>query len=541
MIKSHQDSSDSFISNSALSKSQKDNTSQNVPLEKAEASKKKKYNNDDSFHSYQLLMPKDSKKVDQCSMCKTNIFKKGLEKFYKCIQCPEMGNKICEGCFHICHKGHQKIEEAESSLLTVYDHLCTCAELDHKVNHVNLSGVNVKLNETCCFEFISKKLGFNGYMQEINSDKNYCYGCYKMFIHGQKNDRCIYDKNPKEFKFIYGNLEKCECTKCVTKQNNKKLAVEMLLYIITDPNEKHFNIRSIFYTVIKDKDLRREFIYPINSLYDGFRERSSSQITYDENFNRAEKNLLLVKEIIKLYKRIDYNFLIGFKELTGDSFYEFFDKQFFRSFVSINSERINGYKYYALYFVRKFIIYPSTDIKKKFDFGNSIQNLTPFHRLFYKMKKSTFFEILEPFGITQLFFNKLLDRAIPKTITFFEGEYSFKLILEFIKWFIILMYLDFDDLEEREMYIEKILSKISMIIKIIRVKKLFLEKKEHRVKISYYIQKLFLTCFLYYNDRIFNNLIIDEEGNFEEKIEKIKENERQLFFFLKKEKMQNKI
>jgi hypothetical protein len=33
------------------------------------------------------------------------------------------------------------------------------------------------------------------------------------------------------------------------------------------------------------------------------------------------------------------------------------------------------------------------------------------------------------------------------------------------------MYLDFDDLEEREMYIEKILSKISMIIKIIRVKK----------------------------------------------------------------------
>ena len=533
MIKSNPDSSDSFISNSAQNKSIiEDQKSQNQKKENEEVQKKRKYQNDDSFHSYQLLQPKDSKKVDQCFMCKINLFKKGLEKFYKCIQCPEMGNKICEGCFHICHKGHQKIEEAESSLLTVYDHVCTCAEFDHKVNHVNISGVNVKLNETCCFEFISKKLGFNGYMQEINSNKNYCYGCYKMFIHSEKNDRCIYDKSPKEFKFIYGNLDKCECTKCVSKQSNsKKLSVEMLLYIITDPNEKHFNIRSIFYTVIKDKDLRREFIYPINSLYDGFRERSSSQITYDENFNRAEKNLLLIKEVIKLYKRIDYNFLIGFKELIGDGFYDFFDKQFFRSFVSINSERINGYKYYALYFVRKFIIYPSTEIKKKFDVANTLQNLTPFHRLFYRMKKSVFFEKIEPFGITQTFFNKLFDRVIPKTITFFEGEYSFKLILEIIRWFTILMYLDYDDMEEREKYIEKILNKIAMIIKIIRVKKLFLEKNELTIKISSNIQKLFLTCFLYYNDRTFDNLIIKGEGNFEEKIEKIKEDGRQLFSF----------
>ena len=220
MIKSNPDSSDSFISNSAQNKSiTEEQKSQNQKKENEEVQKKRKYQNDDSFHSYQLLQPKDSKKLDQCFMCKTNLFKKGLEKFYKCIQCPEMGNKICEGCFHICHKGHQKIEEAESSLLTVYDHVCTCAEFDHKVNHVNISGVNVKLNETCCFEFISKKLGFNGYMQEINSNKNYCYGCYKMFIHSEKNDRCIYDKSPKEFKFIYGNLDKCECTKCVSKQS----------------------------------------------------------------------------------------------------------------------------------------------------------------------------------------------------------------------------------------------------------------------------------------------------------------------------------
>ena len=539
MIKNPHDSSESFDSNEEIKKEEgKSSNLQNEKAEKSEitTSKKQKYNSDDSFHSYQMYTPKEAKKMDQCLMCKTNLFKKGLEKFYKCSQCPEMGCKICEGCFHFCHKGHQKIEDAESSLLTVYDNVCTCAEYDHKVKFVNVSGENVKLNETCCFEYISKKLGFNGYMLEINSNKTYCYGCYKMFIHSDKNDRCIFDKTKKEFEFVYGNLEKCECTKCMNNQKKiKKLPVEMLLYIITDPNEKHFNIRSIFYTIIKEKELKSEFIYPIKTLYDGFRERSSSQMTYDENFNRAENNLLLIKNVIKLYKRIDYNYLIGFKELFGDSFFgDFFDRQFFRSFVSINSERINGYKYFALFFVRKFIIYPATEIKHKFDVGNNLKNLTPFHRLFYRMKKSLFFEKLEHYGISQTFFNKLFDRAFPKTITFFDGEYSYDLIIEFIKWFTILMYLDFENLEEREKYIEKILSKIAMMVKIIRVKKLFLEHPEKRKKISYYIQKLFLTCFLYYNDRVFEKLIINnDESDFEEKIKKIKEDGRQLFAFSK--------
>ena len=520
---------DSVVLDDKSSNNQKSQISQTQPQEV----KKKKYqNNDDSFHSYQLLNPKIAKKMDSCSMCKTHLFKKGLEKFYKCVQCPEMGDKICEGCFHYCHKGHQKIEDTNSSLLTIYDHVCSCAEYDHKVNNVNISGDYVKINETCCFQYINKLLGFNGYMLEINSNKTYCYGCYKMFIHDNKNERCIFDKNPKEFKFIYGELEKCECTKCVSRtKNSKKLPVQMLLYIITSPNEKHFNIRTIFYTIIKEKELKTEFIYPIKSLFEGFRERSSSQMTYDENFNRAENNLLLIKEIMKLYKRIDYDYLIGLKELIGDGFIEFFEKQFYRSFVTINSERINGYKYYALLFVRKFIIYPSTGVKKRIEIYHALANVNPFHRLFDRINKNVFFEKLEPYGISQLFFDKLFDRAIPKTITFFNGDYSFKLIIELIKWFNILMVLDYDDIEEREKYIEKILNKISMIIKLIRVKKLFEEQTEKKKKISYHIQRLFLTCFLYYNDKTLKNLVIEGEGDFESKIEKMKEDGRQLFAF----------
>ena len=159
MIKNPHDSSESFDSNEEIKKEEgKSSNLQNEKAEKSEitTSKKQKYNSDDSFHSYQMYTPKEAKKMDQCLMCKTNLFKKGLEKFYKCSQCPEMGCKICEGCFHFCHKGHQKIEDAESSLLTVYDNVCTCAEYDHKVKFVNVSGENVKLNETCCFEYISK-------------------------------------------------------------------------------------------------------------------------------------------------------------------------------------------------------------------------------------------------------------------------------------------------------------------------------------------------------------------------------------------------
>ena len=216
-------------------------------------------------------------------------------------------------------------------------------------------------------------------MLEKNSNKTYCYGCYKMFIHDDKKDRCIFDKNKKDFEFVYGQLEKCECTRCLSKtKNSKKLPVQMLLYIITDPNEKHFNIRTIFYTILKEKDLKIEFVYPIKTLFDGFKERSSSQMTYDENFNRAEKNLLLIKEIMKLYKRIDYDYLIGIKEVFLNGYDNFFDKQFFRSFVSINSERINGYKYYSLFFVRKFIIYPATNIKKKLFFINQLKMLILF-------------------------------------------------------------------------------------------------------------------------------------------------------------------
>ena len=496
--------------------------------------KTKKYqNNDESFHSYLLMNPKKSKRIDSCSMCKTNIFKKGLEKFYKCNQCPEMGDKICEGCFHYCHKGHQKIEDGgSSSLLTVYDHVCSCAEYDHKVNKINISGDIDNVNETCCFEYISKLLGFNGYMIEKNSNKTYCYGCYKIYIHEDKKDRCINDKNKKDFEFVYGQLEKCECTKCLSKsKNSKKLPVQMLLYIITDPNEKHFNIRTIFYTILKEKDLKIEFVYPIKTLFDGFKKRTSSQMTYDENFNRAEKNLLLIKEIMKLYKRIDYDYLIEIKEMFVEGFDNFFDKQFFRSFVSINSERINGYKYYALFFVRKFIINPATHIKNKIILNNTVENITPFHRLLNLMSKKTFFEKLEPYGITQEFFNKLFDRAIPKTITFFNGDYSFKLIIELIKWFIILMNLDYENIEEREKYIEKILSKVSMIIKIIRVKKLFEEQTEKRKKISHSIQILFLSCFLYYNDKTLKKLIIEGKEDFDNEVEKLKENGRQLFSF----------
>ena len=528
MINPQKSSSSSDSINNDESKSQ----SQINQIDSQKEKKKKYQNADESFHSYQLLTPKESKKIDSCSMCKTNIFKKGLEKFYKCNQCPEMRDRICEGCFHYCHKGHQKIEDTNSSLLTVYDNVCSCAEFDHRVNKVNLDGDIEKINETCCFEYISKLLGFNGYMLEKNSNKTYCYGCYKMFIHDDKKDRCIFDKNKKDFEFVYGQLEKCECTRCLSKtKNSKKLPVQMLLYIITDPNEKHFNIRTIFYTILKEKDLKIEFVYPIKTLFDGFKERSSSQMTYDENFNRAEKNLLLIKEIMKLYKRIDYDYLIGIKEVFLNGYDNFFDKQFFRSFVSINSERINGYKYYSLFFVRKFIIYPATNIKKKIVLYKSIENVNPFHRIFDMITKKMFFEKLEPYGISQSFFNKLFDRAIPKTITFFNGDYSFKLIIELIKWFTILMVLDYEDIEEREKYIEKILSKVSMIIKIIRVKKLFEEQTEKRRKISHYIQILFLSCFFYYNDKTLQKLIIEGKGDFDSEVEKLKENGRQLFAF----------
>ena len=56
MIKSNPDSSDSFISNSAQNKSIiEDQKSQNQKKENEEVQKKRKYQNDDSFHSYQLL------------------------------------------------------------------------------------------------------------------------------------------------------------------------------------------------------------------------------------------------------------------------------------------------------------------------------------------------------------------------------------------------------------------------------------------------------------------------------------------------------
>ena len=73
---------DSVVLDDKSSNNQKSQISQTQPQEV----KKKKYqNNDDSFHSYQLLNPKIAKKMDSCSMCKTHLFKKGLEKFYKCV------------------------------------------------------------------------------------------------------------------------------------------------------------------------------------------------------------------------------------------------------------------------------------------------------------------------------------------------------------------------------------------------------------------------------------------------------------------------
>ena len=144
------------------------------------------------------------------------------------------------------------------------------------------------------------------------------------------------------------------------------------------------------------------------------------------------------------------------------------------------------------------------------------------------MKRSNIFNCITKYNF---FFNKLFDRAIPKTITFFNGDYSFKLIIELIKWFTILMNLDYENIEEREKYIEKILSKVSMIIKIIRVKKLFEEQTEKRKKISHSIQILFLSCFLYYNDKTLKKLIIEGKEDFETEVEKLKENGRQLFAF----------
>ena len=487
---------------------------------------------------------KEQHRNKTCIMLNACLFDPTPQNYYSCPQCPKAGDRICETCFLLCHqhgieKKESRLSESDPKLLTVFDNCCSCAINQHQVEE-GTKNEGEEQEATCCFIRASSLLNISVYA-EINR-KKYCYGCAT---------RCY--ENAKEIKIIRGDLARCECERCLKDKKGK--IVEILVRLFENhKTEENINSRSYFNLIIQQSELFDMFIRPLKELFKYFSEGASLAVL-NEHFTTNEKYLKLIKNLIKIYSNDSFEFFTKETVQVFKSKINFSMKDIFKCFQSLDKiqndnlngsetenalEKLNAFKYYTLYFLRKLLVIPATKIKRLFDTSNSLENVTPFHRLFLKITHNQFTSALSEFGLDDKFLAGIL-RSLGQNPKFYSRTYSYLLIIEYMKWSILVASLQFDNWDKKLQLMSIILNKMNSINTAFK-EKLFLNDMDRKIQINKYFQKFFVALLLSYNDTSFKHYIEKQSEQDNTEInEELIEQTKEFFIFCKGRQQENLI
>ena len=476
------------------------------------------------------------KDKEECVMSKGLLFSGAPVKFYRCPLCSYTteGERVCEYCFLNCHSGHGDIHDLEPSFYTLNDNFCSCAKNKHSLSHFKKKLFKKTISDHCFFINIQQILRLNSYIKV--EEKTYCLGCYYYCLKNNKNKYDIVD----------GQISSCFCNNCLNLPKSKP--IEVLYEIICDENNT-CDLSGAFYNLITNPEMNKMFILPLIMLFN-----SLSIVDYpktsiiDNTIKSNEINLKVLKALIKKFNYDDVMIINKLSDIiisdvisqTDSKTYQHANSILYSPFpkfinlleIKENSPYIISIKYYALFFFRKLFILPATGIKKNYSITNKVKIITVFHRLYCRMTKDEFFDNLLPYDCDEDLFNKIINHLTMRT-TLFRNKETFLYIKENLKWYLLILSIEYPTNEERDNYIKTIISKIILILDNIKENKIF-EKDENKTYIegiSYYIQKIVLAIILSLNDKVFKEYIMDRINGIPLDIEK--EKKKRKFFFCK--------
>ena len=477
--------------------------------------------------------------MNECIMSKAKLFSGLPTKFYTCPLCsytPE-GEKICEYCFLNCHSGHGNIEDLEPLLFTLNDNYCSCAKNNHSLSLSKKKLLKRISRDQCFFIKIHIALKLNAYVKF--KGKFYCFGCFK---------HCLKNKiqSKEDYEIFYGELKSCHCQECLNLPKSKP--IEVLYNIITD-EENTCDLSGALYNLVSNPEMNRIFILPLIILFNSL---SSSHFSkgrvIDDNIKSDEINLRIFKALIKKYKHDDVMIIDNLSDIINSEVISHTDSKtyqnantilnipFFKYYNLLEIKESSPYilcaKYYALFLLRKLFILPATGIKKNFAIVNKINIITAFHRIYCRMTKDQFFENLISYGCDVNLFDKIINHYNLRTKLYPNRE-TFLYIKENLKWYLLILSIEYPNTEEQFHFISNIIGKIMIILDNIKENKIFEkeENKEYAQIISYYIQKIVVVIILSLNDKDFKQFIIEREKEIPFDIEKEKMSKK--FFFSK--------
>ena len=487
-----------------------------------------------------------------CIMYEDNLFDQTTRNYYSCSQCPKAGEYICEMCFLNCHqhgnpnkKNH--LDDFEHKPSTIIDKGCSCAENNHRCD---VSGkVETSKNDVgCFFEALSNLL--NIHCKVPIENKIVCYGCYL---------KCYEGVPLKEAKPILKPIEKCECVKCKDGDRKEKMLDVMIQIMENYKEEKYVNTKTFFHLFFMKQELFEIFIRPIKEMYNCFKENTAMSVL-KEQFSKNEKYLKLIKLLVKIYSNDDFVFFpkentieyLQIKNNINTTTLDLFNCLMKVEKIKSNCgnenesayEKINGFIYYCLYFFRKLIVLPGTKVRKICDVSTNFENATPFHRLFLRMSDNTFKKEFGFYGFFNGMYRKLFS-SIGTNPKFFPQknndnnqknvDYSFSLIIEYLKWCNLLLSLsnEFGEMNSKAKIVATKLKNISAAFK----EGLYADNHKAKVTINKYFQKVLVSFLLNYNDSTFKKYISNEIDLKQELDDSVNEENKEymrkgpLFFF----------
>ncbi len=481
---------------------------------------------------------------EECVMSKEKLFSGAPVKFYRCPLCsytPE-GERVCEYCFLHCHSGHGNINDLEPLFYTLNDNFCSCARNNHNLSHFQKKYFKKSISENCFFINIHQILRLNTYIKY--EEQTFCLGCYNYCL---KNS-----KNKDKFVIVDGILENCYCKSCMHLPKSKP--IEVLYDIITDENNT-CDLSGALYNLITNPEMNKMIILPLIILFSTLSNVDFPKTRIINNIIKSnEINLKVLKALIKRFNIDDVMIIDKLSDIiisdvisqTDNKTYQNANAILYSPFLKFfnlleikdNSSDILSIKYYALFFFRKLFILPVSGIKNNYSITNKVKIITAFHRLYCRMTKEEFFDNLLPYDCDDDLFDKIINHLTTKTILF-PNEETYLYIKENLKWYLLIVSIEYSTNEERDKYISTIINKIIFILDNIKENKIF-EKDENKTyieEISKYIQKIVIAIILSVNDKVFKDYIIDRDKGIP--LDKEKEKKNIKFFFSKNGVLKN--
>lgn len=470
-----------------------------------------------------------------CIMNNACIFEEVEYTAYSCPTCPEKLTYICQPCFHNCHSGHVSQNKGSPNSIvliktvSIKNQKCQCALHNHmqkkSTKKSSYKQSDRKMNNyleednVCPLNEIISVLQPLGYFFDTINKKYMCIYC----AHYCQETENLETNLPKNFQ-ILNPKETPKCC-CNNEENHFPIAENLncLLNIMKNRNfDKYINRYKFPYLIFNNDEFLSKYFDPYFKKQTDFLRLNLThkihtlELNDDKEYNQCLQVLNGLCEVFS--SKLTFYKLFPKLETMGTftkKVYETFDLEFLLKLFSIpevDNDPLLKVKLNCLNLYRKFIFSPDMIKCRNFNLLETMENVTPFHRLLlgFKPPEELVMFTTSKLNVLKIKKNKyenLLEKIFNSIINYSEksndeSEYTL-LAVEYLKiWNLIIPFLSIQPDSYKPAF-----QRIAKIISILK------NKKANEFMVRNTLEKIVYQLILLNNDHIFYSALFDKENN----------------------------